>query len=126
MFVFGENTQTPTFEKPEYSGNIAKSTTPVGISLDCIPDNDFHMVVVDSDYIADSVDNNDINSSNVVKFCEAKKEENSDEYFTCSVEEIVPGVPGRYKIDLTLLKSLTTIPEDAYEFTVHVQVGLKD
>ena len=84
------------------------------------------MVVVDSDYIADSVDNNDINSSNVVKFCEAKKEENSDEYFTCSVEEIVPGVPGRYKIDLTLLKSLTTIPEDAYEFTVHVQVGLKD
>ena len=127
MFIFGENTRTPTFETGnEYSGTISKSMTPVGVSLDCLPqntENDFDLVVVDRDHIApnDTDPNADQGSSNVV-ICSTKKGESLDEYFVCAAEEVAPGTPGRYKINLTLKKSLTTIPEDAYEFTVLAEV----
>ena len=80
------------------------------------------MVVADEDYVARSSildpPNPDQGSSNVVT-CSAKKGESLDEYFECSVEELAPG---RYKINLSLKKSLTTITEDVYEFTVVAQV----
>ena len=97
--------------------------TQVGISLDCL-DNNFHMVVVDGDYIAPNdpvAPNPDQGSSNVVT-CSARKGESLDEYFACSVAEIAPGVPGRYKINLNLKKSLTTIIGNEYEFIVVAQV----
>ena len=84
------------------------------------------MVVVDGDYIApydNAVPNPDQGSSNVVT-CSAKNGEILDEYFVCSAEEITPGTPGRYKIHLTVNKSLTTITEDVYEFTVVAEVAL--
>ena len=128
MFIFGENTRTPTFETGnDYSGTISKSMTPVGVSLDCLPQNpgnNFDMVVVDGDHIApnDTDPNADPGSSNVVT-CSAKNGENlDDDYFGCSGEEVAPGTPGRYKINLTLKKSLTTIPEDVYEFMVLAEV----
>ena len=122
LFVYGENTQTPTFEGGnEFSGTITKSMMPVGVSLDCLPGNNFDMVVVDGDYIATKPDipNVDQGSSNVVT-CSAKNGESlDDEYFDCSAEELAPG---RYKISLTLKKSLTTIPDNVYDFTVVAQV----
>ena len=69
VYIFGQNTQTPTFERgTEYGGTISKSMTPVGISLDCLPqntENDFDMVVVDRDHIATlpNIPNVDLGSS---------------------------------------------------------------
>ena len=129
LFIFGQNTQTPTFERgTEYGGTISKSMTPVGISLDCLPqntENDFDIVVVDGDHIApnDTDPNADQGSSNVV-ICSTKKGESLDEYFVCAAEEVAPGTPGRYKINLTVNKSLATITEDVYEFTVVAEVAL--
>ena len=99
--------------------------TPVDISLDCLPqnpgnENNFHMIVVDRDYIATLPDYQ--GGSNVVN-CSAKNGENLDEYFDCTAEEVAPGTAGRYKINLTLKKSLTTIEGDVYDFTVVAQVG---
>ena len=124
LFIYGENTQTPTFEGGnEYSGMISKSMTPVDVSLDCLPGNDFHMVVVDEDYIATKtgIPNVDQGSSNVVT-CSTKIGDSPEDYFACSAEELAPGVAGRYKINLTLKKSLTTITGNEYEFTVVAQV----
>jgi len=123
LFIYGENTQTPTFEGGnEYSGIISKSMTPVDVSLDCLPGDDFHMVVVDGDYIATKtgIPNVDQGSSNVVT-CSTKIGASPEDYFDCSAEELAPGVAGRYKINLKLKKSLTTITGNEYEFIVVAQ-----
>ena len=124
LFIYGENTQTPTFEGGnEYSGIISKSMTPVDVSLDCLPGDDFHMVVVDGDYIATEpqIPDQDLGSSNVVT-CSTKVGASPEDYFACSAEELALGVAGRYKINLTLKKSLTAITGNEYEFTVVAQV----
>ena len=124
LFIYGENTQTPTFEGGnEYSGIISKSMTPVDVSLDCLPGGDFHMVVVDGDYIATEpqIPDQDLGSSNVVT-CSTKVGASPEDYFACSAEELALGVAGRYKINLTLKKSLTAITGNEYEFTVVAQV----
>ena len=108
--VTGENTKPPTFNTTgEYSGTISKGMTP-GVALDCLPDTNFHMVVVDTDFIDPD---NDEGSSNVVA-CQA----DPDEFFDCQAM----GSPGEYEIHLVLKKSLATINEDTYKFTVVAQV----
>ena len=85
---------------------------PVGASLDCL-DKNFHIVVVDRDYIATTKNSrnpsDDEGSSNVVT---CSSIEMPGEYFDCSVHG--QGVPGRYMIKLTLKRSLTTILGDMY------------
>ena len=118
LAIIGENTQPPTFNTTgEYAGTISKGMTP-GVALDCLPDTNFHMVVVDTDFI-DSDPDNDEGSSNEVT-CQTLREDNStpDEFFECKTV----GSPGEYEIHLVLKKSLATIKEETYTFTVVAQV----
>ena len=119
LHIIGENTQPPTFTTPgDYAGTISKGMTP-GVALDCLPDTNFHMVVVDTDFIYLQPTNNDEGSSNVVT-CQALREDNvtPDEFFDCQAV----GSPGEYEIHLVLKKSLATITDETYTFTVVAQV----
>ena len=108
--ITGENTKPPTFKTTgEYAGTISKGMT-LGVALDCLPNTNFHMVVVDTDFIDPG---NDEGSSNVVT-CQA----DPDEFFDCQAV----GSPGEYEIHLVLKKSLATINEETYKFTVVAQV----
>ena len=108
--ITGENTKPPTFKTTgEYAGTISKGMT-LGVALDCLPNTNFHMVVVDTDFIDPG---NDEGSSNVVT-CQA----DPDEFFDCQAV----GSPGEYEIHLVLKKSLATINEKTYNLTVMAQV----
>ena len=110
--ITGENTQPPTFTTTgEYAGTISKGMTP-GVALDCLPNTNFHMGVVDTDFIDPDPDN-DEGSSN-----EATCQADPDEFFDCETM----GSPGEYEIHLVLKKSLATINEETYKFTVVAQV----
>ena len=110
LHIIGENTQPPTFATTgEYAGTISKGMTP-GVALDCLPNTTFHMVVVDTDFIDPD---NDEGSSNEVT-CQV----DPDDFFDCQAL----GSPGEYEIHLVLKKSLATINEETYTFTVVAQV----
>ena len=110
--ITGKNTQPPTFNTTgEYAGTISKGMTP-GVALDCLPDTNFHMVVVDTDFIDPDPDNDEGSSNEVT--CQA----DPDEFFDCQAV----GSPGEYEIHLVLKKSLATINEETYKFTVVAQV----
>ena len=112
LHIIGENTQPPTFSTTgEYAGTISKGMTP-GVALDCLPNTNFHMAVVDTDFIDPDPDN-DEGSSN-----EATCQADPDEFFDCETM----GSPGEYEIHLVLKKSLATINEETYKFTVVAQV----
>ena len=118
LHIIGENTQPPTFTTPgDYAGTISKGMTP-GVALDCLPDTNFHMVVVDTDFIEPG---NDEGSSNEVT-CQA----DPDEFFDCqavgSLGEYEIHLRDQYEIHLVLKKSLATITDETYTFTVVAQV----
>ena len=124
--ITGENTKPPTFKTTgEYAGTISKGMT-LGVALDCLPDTNFHMVVVDTDFI--DPDNahclhhcSDEGSSNEVT-CQA----DPDEFFDCqavgSLGEYEIHLRDQYEIHLVLKKSLATITDETYTFTVVAQV----
>ena len=113
LHIIGENTQPPTFTTTgEYAGTISKGMTP-WVALDCLPivlNTNFHMVVVDTDFIDPD---NDEGSSNEVT-CQV----DPDDFFDCQA----CGSPGEYEIHLVLKKSLTTINKETYNLTVVAQV----
>ena len=110
--ITGENTKPPPFKTTgEYAGTISKGMTP-GVALDCLPNTNFHMAVVDTDFIDPDPDNDEGSSNEVT--CQA----DPDEFFDCQAV----GAPGEYEIHLVLKKSLATINEETYKFTAVAQV----